>query len=120
MNGEDSKMMSFKDFLDHAEAKFRKEDILSRVFPSSKSKVFYLGEDEKVADSIDQVISDVLDEMHHKIPMPFSDISCVSTVVQQKDGPLEWVMDRVIEMPGNSEILKAISQGLAVTSYKEG
>jgi hypothetical protein len=94
-------MVTFGSFLEHVNARFERERILTTwsYVPSIKeSHVFWLGDDKEFYNHIIEVRKDILAEMKEKIPMPYRDVSCVSVVKGFGKGPI-WTFDRVIEEP---------------------
>jgi hypothetical protein len=89
--------MTFLDFLEHCAAQIEpfnervKQFNLPKVEPLSESHVFFLGEDEKVAETLLELREDLSEEMAEGVPMPFDDIACVSRVHGT------WTCDRVIK-----------------------
>lgn len=131
--------MSFHDFLAKAHGIFRKSDWLDprvQIPPLEKSHVFYLGEDAEFNDALNAIDPDLKDEMRERIPMPFSDIACVSIVrkpmekdrveqlnktvsemfggesgddlVYASGGNPVWVLDRIIEVDTSHPLIQDI------------
>lgn len=93
-------MMSFQDFLEHAEAVFKREIRGAGSLPFSKTHVFNLGRDEAIEDGIKEVWEDLKVDMAEKVPLPFSDTTCMSDVGGfPGDGEKRgWILDRIVEM----------------------
>lgn len=103
--------MTFQDFLEHAEAVFKKEVPGAGSLPFSKSHVFNLGEDEKIEDGIKDIWDDLKSDMAERVPLPFKDTTCMS-IVPTPDGKPGWVLDRIVEvpvMPHEREYLKNVT-----------
>lgn len=90
--------MTFQDFLEHAEALFKKEVPGAGLLPFSKTHVFNLGEDEKIEDGIRDIWEDLKSDMAERVPMPFKDTTCMS-IVPMETGEPGWVLDRIVEVP---------------------
>lgn len=78
-------MMRFADFLAKAHSVFGKPELWMKspdfpIPPLSESHVFLLGNDGEFNEALNEIDIDLKMEMDEKVPMPFSDISTVSTV----------------------------------------
>ena len=135
-------MMSFQDFLEHSDARFRNEIRGAGTLPFSKTHVFNLGVDEKVEDGIKDIWDDLKAEMVDRVPLPFPDTSCMSIVKNSmaEGQPPGWILDRIVEvpphpleienlkksmMPGDAspaqvEAAKNLKQKLVVIRFEEG
>lgn len=113
-------MMTFQDFLEHAEAKFRKE-LPDEELALSKSHIFHLGEDEKIEDGIKEIWDDLKEDMTKQVPLPFVDTSCLS-VVEGKNlpgSPKGWILDRIIEAPISEEEYKQFDrEGIETPGFR--
>lgn len=94
--------MTFQDFLEAGEARMRHEvgdlDGGDSVYMSlAKSHVFNMGEDEVIESNVASVWEDLKGDMARGIPLPFSDITCVSKVKDRELGVSGYIMDRLIE-----------------------
>src|SRR5262249_41157735 len=62
-----------------------------------ESHVFFLGDDEDIMEAIAPIRQDITEDCREGIPMPFTDVSCVSGVPYE--GVKNWILDRVILAP---------------------
>jgi len=131
--------MTFQDFLEHAEAVFKKDVLGAGILPFSKTHVFNLGEDEKIEEGIREIWDDLKSDMTERVPLPFTDTTCMS-VVPAPNGKPGWVLDRIVEVavfqheweflkkcsapagstPAQQEAMKHLRQKFVVIRVEEG
>src|SRR4029077_13879350 len=131
--------MTFQDFLEHAEAVFKKDVLGAGLLPFSKTHVFNLGEDEKIETGIRDIWDDLKSDMTERVPLPFKDTTCMS-IVPTPDGKPGWVLDRIVEAqvfdheweflkkcsaptrstPAQQEAMKHLRQKFVVIRVEEG
>jgi hypothetical protein len=104
-------MMTFQDFLEHAESLFKRDIPGAGLLPFSKTHIFNLGEDEKIEDGIKEIWEDLKADMAEQVPLPFKDTTCMSMVTASymEGQPRGWILDRIVEVPiaaGEREYLK--------------
>lgn len=96
--------MNFMDFMEHADAIFRKGTLTGFSCPPlSKSHIFHLGDDSEITKIADELEEDLTEECRDKIPLPFADTSIV-TSQKHADGREGWIMDRIVEHPHTPRI----------------
>jgi len=57
-----------------------------------------MGADENIVEAVKPIRSEIAAECREGVPMPFNDVSCISTVIEE--GQRYWLMDRIINAPG--------------------
>lgn len=94
-------MMTFQDFLEHAESLFKKDIPGAGSLPFSKTHIFNLGEDEKIEEGIREIWEDLKQDMAVQVPLPFKDTTCMSIVgaTYMEGQPKGWILDRIVEVP---------------------
>jgi hypothetical protein len=100
--------IAFSDFLGMVEADDRRfqDEVVRKVEPRLKvppiaeTHIFRMGDDEDIMQSIMPIRKDIAEDCRERIPMPFSDLACASTVpMTSSGGERHWVLDRLIESP---------------------
>lgn len=70
------------------------------LFDLSSSHIFYLGDDAEIEESIEPIVSDLMEESSHELPLPYQDTSCVSQIDDRdpRTGKAfkAWLLDRII------------------------
>lgn len=106
--------MGFQDFLEHVDRDIRqlrnwiageprlKVNADEHLPELSKTHLFHMGDDEDIVAAIRPIEQEIMDECREGIPMPFSDVACVSSV--DVAGVPRWIMDRVILNPASVPI----------------
>lgn len=128
--------ITFSDFLETTGADDRRfQDMViskvpmeSRVPPLPQTHIFNMGDDEDIMESIIPIRPDISADCRDRIPMPFGDMACVSTV--PFGGQRYWILDRIISEPkfrpensGYGDLVKdrgwTIKQHLFIMRYTE-
>lgn len=113
--------MTFEDFIEHAEAEFRKLSgkVEERYCTLRGSHIFNMGEDSKIEESVEAVWEDLLTEVSGGVPMPFPDTTCVSRLFHKNLGRDSFILDRVIEIPISDDERRKLTRAEAPAGSPE-
>lgn len=103
--------MTFIDFIERAHARNDRYRVAMAKLaqgrpafippPLKDTHIFHLGEDENVLEAIRPIREELAADCAEGVPMPFSDVACVSTVTESSR--TVWILDRVLYDPAGTE-----------------
>lgn len=118
-NEEIKTRISFQDFLEQVEADDRRFHRLlvdrlvspiEKTPPISQTHIFHLGDNETIVEALMPIRDDIAADCNPKVPMPFDDVSCVSTVIAENER--HWIFDRIINEPAFRQMDPPEDQGI--------